>query len=584
MTHMRIDPDTFVDRALRGLTLAYGDLVRRVDGGVVRARPLPDGHVALVIGGGSGHYPAFAGTVGPGMAAGAVCGQVFTSPSADQAYRVAAEAQAGGGVLFSFGNYAGDVMHFGRAQERLREEGIDCRTVLVTDDVASAPVEAKHERRGIAGDHVVFKIAGAAAQRGDSLDEVERLARLANDRTVSMGVAYSGCTLPGADEPLFTVPEGMISVGLGIHGEPGVRDEPMPDAAGLAGVLARPLLDERPAHHDGAVAVLLNGLGAVKYEELFVLYGEIHDLLAASGLDIAYADVGEIVTSLDMGGVSLTVVWLDHELEPLWAAPCETPAYRVPAAGEDAGAHAGRSRHTAGTPTDAPHSDLSPSRAVSTSSRAEGEQAVVSEVAVRCLATAVETLRAKARELGELDAIAGDGDHGSGMVRGASEALEAARACDGPVDEVLAAAGQAWADRAGGTSGALWGEGLQVLGRSLGPAAATSTADVARAVRAAVEAIARLGGAQTGDKTMLDAMVPYADALDAAAAAGLDLPAALARGASVAAAAAAQTAELSPRKGRARPLAERSVGHADPGATSFAMLAAAVVSPEGVTP
>ena len=271
MTRLSNDPADFVAQSLAGFAAAHADLVRAVDGGVVRRAPLEHGNVAVVVGGGSGHYPGFAGVVGAGIAAGAVCGNIFTSPSAAQAYRVAKAAERGGGVIFSFGNYAGDVLHFGEAVERLREEGIDARIVLVTDDIASAPQNEIERRRGIAGDFPVFKIAGAAAERGDSIDEVERLARKANHRTRSLGVAYSGCTFPGATEPLFTVPEGMMSIGLGIHGEPGIRDVPRGTSAELAETLVTALLEDVPEDRGGRAAGLINGLGTVKYEELFVL-------------------------------------------------------------------------------------------------------------------------------------------------------------------------------------------------------------------------------------------------------------------------------------------------------------------------
>ena len=220
MTTVFDDPADFADEALDGFVAANRRYVIRVDGGVVRSTESPAGQVAVVIGGGSGHYPAFAGLVGTGLAAAAACGNLFASPAAGQVYRVVKAAESGGGVLLSYGNYAGDVLHFGQAQQRLNAEGIDTRTVLVTDDIASAPVEEIEKRRGIAGDLTVFKVAGAAAEAGLDLDEVERLARKANDATRSIGVAFAGCTLPGADEPLFTVPAGKMSLGLGIHGEP----------------------------------------------------------------------------------------------------------------------------------------------------------------------------------------------------------------------------------------------------------------------------------------------------------------------------------------------------------------------------
>src|SRR5215218_2163730 len=228
MTQIFDNPAEFADEALDGFVAAYPGHVARVDGGVVRATEVPAGQVALVVGGGSGHYPAFAGLVGPGLAAGSACGNMFASPAAGQVYRVAKAANAGGGVLLSYGNYAGDVLHFGQAQLRLNAEGIETRTVTVTDDIASAPMDQLGKRRGIAGDLTVFKVAGAAAEAGLNLDEVERLAIKTNHHTRSLGVAFDGCTLPGASEPLFTVPAGQMSLGLGIHGEASISEHPLP--------------------------------------------------------------------------------------------------------------------------------------------------------------------------------------------------------------------------------------------------------------------------------------------------------------------------------------------------------------------
>jgi len=569
VTRVHGDPDAFVADALGGFARAHADEIALVDGGVVRQTPLEQGKVAVLIGGGSGHYPAFAGYVGTGLAAGAVCGNVFTSPSTAQALRVAHAADAGGGILFTYGRYAGDVIHFGEAERRLRDEGIDARTVLITDDVASAPLEAAEERRGIAGIVCVFHIAGAAAERGDPIDEVERLAAHANSRTRSHGVAFAGCTLPGADHALFEVPAGQMSIGLGIHGEPGIRDVPLQPAPELAVTLAAPLLEERPA--DGRrAAVIVNGLGSVKYEELFVLFGYVIEHLEAQGIEIVEPLCGEFVTSLDMAGVSLTLLWLDDELEELWRAPASSPALRrgpVPV-----GAVPSR-RPAADSPRDA----VAPSAAGSAEPAPEATPAAVraAELARRLLLSARETISEEAERLGELDAIAGDGDHGIGMLRGLTAAVESAQSA-GPstgVRELLQHAGDAWSETAGGTSGALWGAALAQLGLTLGSPASFTPADVAAAVAAAHARVAELGGAQPGDKTMLDAMAPFDRTLTEQVRAGADLATALAAAASSARTGADETSALTPRRGRARPLAERSVGHPDPGAVSFAIIA-----------
>lgn len=567
MTKVFAEPEDFVTDSFRGFALAHADEVRLVDGGVVRARPLDSGKVAVLIGGGSGHYPAFAGYVGEGLAAGAVCGNIFSSPSTGQALRVADAADAGGGILFTFGKYAGDVIHFGEAERRLRERGVDARTVLITDDVASAPVGAIDDRRGIAGIVCVFHVAGAAAERGDKIDEVERLARRANERTRTNGVAFTGCTLPGADHALFTVPQGMMSVGLGIHGEPAIRDVPMQSAPELADTLLVPLLAERPADASRAV-VLVNGLGAVKYEELYLLFGFVADRLTGAGIEVVEPLCGELVTSLDMAGVSVTLLWLDDELEALWTAPASSPALRKGVV------------HTASAPA---RTHVVPSMSAATGSdvAAEADASEASQAAARMardlLTVARDAVAAEVDRLGELDAVAGDGDHGVGMLRGLGAAVTTA--ADTPdavgVRRLLEAAGDAWSDVAGGTSGALWGGALAALGARLdGPT--PDMAGVLGGVAAGRSRITEIGGAEPGDKTMLDAIAPYEEALRAAIDDGAAPLRALEAAASAARRAADATAALTPRRGRARPLAERSIGHPDPGAVSFALIVTAV--------
>jgi D-erythrulose 4-kinase len=247
VSYLLNDPARFADEMIDGFVAAHGSLVRRVEGGVARRSGTPTGQVAVVVGGGSGHYPAFAGLVGQGLAHGAAMGNVFASPSAQQVHAVARAVAADAGVLLSYGNYAGDVLNFDQAQERLVGEGIPCRTVTVTDDISSAAAHERHLRRGVAGDLVVFRAAAWGSEQGRDLDGVWELADRANQRTRTLGVAFSGCTLPGAHEPLFTVPPGRMAVGMGIHGEPGVDEVAMPTADELARLLVGRLLADAPA-------------------------------------------------------------------------------------------------------------------------------------------------------------------------------------------------------------------------------------------------------------------------------------------------------------------------------------------------
>jgi D-erythrulose 4-kinase len=315
MTRLFNDPATFTEDMLAGFLDANSSYVVGVPGGVVRASETPAGKVAVVVGGGSGHYPAFCGVVGRGFADGAVVGNIFTSPSAQEAASVARAANGDAGVLLITGNYAGDVMNFGLAVQQLRNEGIDARYLPVTDDIASASRDESAKRRGIAGDFTVFRCASAVAEEGADLDTVEQVAAKANAATRTLGVAFDGCTMPGADRPLFTVAAGTMDLGLGIHGEPGVSTHKMPTAAELAELLVSGVLTEKPSGATDRIAVILNGLGRTKYEELFVVWKTVAERLAATGHTVVQPEVGELVTSLDMAGCSLTVMWLDEELE-----------------------------------------------------------------------------------------------------------------------------------------------------------------------------------------------------------------------------------------------------------------------------
>ncbi|MGN7202324.1 dihydroxyacetone kinase family protein [Arthrobacter sp. SAFR-044] len=566
MTRLFNEPSAFADEMIEGFVASHGRWVKRVSGGVVRNTKSTPDTVALVIGGGSGHYPAFAGLVGQGLAHGAAMGNLFASPSAQQVYNVAKAANNGAGVLLGYGNYAGDVLHFTQAQEKLRREGIDCRSIAVTDDVSSAPIEEHTKRRGIAGDLTVFKVAAAAAEAGYAMDQVLEIAERANHRTRSFGVAFTGCTLPGADTPLFTVPEGRMAVGMGIHGEPGIEETGIPTADQLAELLVGKLLTEVPDGVDATgarVVPILNGLGSVKYEELFVVYRRVAQLLAEAGLQAVDPQVGELVTSFDMAGTSLTLFWLDDELETLWNAPADAPAFRRGAVTAEA------LEETAGEADDV---DISIPEATA-ESRAGAARVLAA------LGAAKDVVDANAAELGRIDAVAGDGDHGIGMERGVRAAVEAAAAAvarGAGAATTLYFAADAWADKAGGTSGALWGMALRAVGDAVGDSKAPDAGAVANGVAGAAAAIMDFGKAKVGDKTLVDVLVPFRDALTAGANSGKPLADAWDAAASSAQQAAEDTANLLPLMGRARPHAEKSLGTPDAGAVSMALIVRAI--------
>jgi dihydroxyacetone kinase len=351
----------------------------------------------------------------------------------------------------------------------------------------------------------------------------------------------------------------MMALGLGIHGEPGIREEATVSASELAALLADRLLAERPSGIT-RVAALLNGLGSTKYEELFVLWASVSQRLKDAGLEIVAPEAGEYVTSLDMQGCSLSLMWLDAELETYWTAACDTPVLK----------RGGEIRTEPATDIIV-NEDAAP---VYIRANEAGRKAAA------CIAGLVgrvaHALRDAEEELGRIDAQAGDGDHGQGMRRGSAAAREAADhavAAGAGAASTLAAAADAWADRAGGTSGAIWGLLLRSWSTALSDDGAIDEAAVVKGARTALGGVTRLGRARVGDKTLVDALVPFVETLEAAFASGKPLRGAWAEAASASQAAADATARLTPKLGRARPIAERSIGHPDAGAISLALVA-----------
>ncbi|CAB1130175.1 dihydroxyacetone kinase, N-terminal domain [Candidatus Hydrogenisulfobacillus filiaventi] len=322
--------DRLVDEALEGLEAAFRPYLRRLPDThvLVRARPKAAGRVALVSGGGSGHEPAHAGYVGYGMLDAAVAGEVFTSPTPDQILAAIRAVDTGAGVLLVVKNYTGDVMNFDLAQEMAAAEGHQVASVLVNDDVAVENSLYTAGRRGIAGTVLVHKIAGAKAESGAPLEEVRRVAADTVAETRSMGLALSPCTVPARGQPTFTLDEDEIEMGIGIHGEPGVRREPLRPADALAGELLERIATDLGLQTGERVWALVNGLGATPLIELAVWARYLDRWSRARGLGLAGMWLGEYMTSLDMGGASLTLSRLDAEREALLTAPCDTPALR----------------------------------------------------------------------------------------------------------------------------------------------------------------------------------------------------------------------------------------------------------------
>ncbi len=323
------DPNAAAVQTIEGLALAYPQYLRQLDNlmAVVRQDAPVSGKVAILSGGGSGHEPMFAGFVGRGLADGSVAGNIFTSPPPQPIYQTAKAIHGGAGILFLYGNYSGDVLNFDMAAEMLGREGIKVSTVRISDDVASAPPDRWGDRRGIAGDFFVIKVAAARAEEKADLNGATAAAEKANDNLRSMGVALTSCVIPASGRTIFEISDQDMEIGMGLHGEPGVQRGALLPADQVAGEMVRRILADLPARPGEEVAVLVNGLGATPLAELFIIFRAVSRLLREAGLSVCRSYVGNYATSLDMAGCSISIMRLDSELKRLLLAPAESPAF-----------------------------------------------------------------------------------------------------------------------------------------------------------------------------------------------------------------------------------------------------------------
>lgn len=318
------DSDAFVDESLQGIIKAYPSFYRfaKEDARGVIYNGNTSRKVKIVTGGGYGHLPLFLGYVGEALCDGIAVGNVFTSPSSDTILNVAREMNTDQ-ILFLFGNYFGDTMNFEMAEEMLEIEGICARILKGADDIASS--DRPEERRGIAGILFAYKIAGAAANQGLDLTQVVEVTQKALSRISSLGVAFSSCRLPGAERPIFELEEKEMEIGMGIHGEPGISRSGRMSSRELAECLVEKCVADQKIEKDDRIAVLVNGLGSTSREELFILFHDMEKIFSARGIEVAKTYVGEYVTSMEMAGISLSVMRLDGELEELLKVPAHSP-------------------------------------------------------------------------------------------------------------------------------------------------------------------------------------------------------------------------------------------------------------------
>ncbi len=574
-------PETVIQDMVGGMLAAHRDLLEPVgvSGRVIRAKDGPRrGKVGIVIGGGSGHEPAFVGYVGRGLADATAIGNVFSCPPPDPIIEAARSVEGGEGILFLFGNYDSDAMNFEMAAEQLIEEGIPVASVPVTDDVASAPPERRNERRGVAGDFFVFKIAGAAADQMKPLEEVERIALKANHNTATMGVALNSCSLPQTRKPNFEIGENEMEIGMGLHGEPGIRRLSLDTANGVTDLLMDFIQQELCLQPGERVGVLVNGLGSTTQMELYILYNRLQQCLDALGVSIHRSFVGEFATSLDMGGASISLLKLDDELAELLDHPCKAAGLSVgipqePVRTED------RLPLVASEPKRAPTGKVDPQQqddaqesggALAEAMPEDTTTAITGDILVNMFRTAAIAIEDRADWLSELDGVIGDGGHGITMGLGWKAVRQALRdyPANQDIDAIFCYIAEVFLNAVGSTPGPLYASALRNAAKVSAGLKQLDAEATVRFLEAAMEGIRSRGKANPGDKTMLDAWWPAAKAARAALENGADITDCLRAAAKGAEKGMKQTAAIAARYGRSSKMGERSLGHIDPGAAS----------------
>jgi dihydroxyacetone kinase len=554
-------PEAVVAEMIEGFLAAYPGLLQVPGHTVLIRADLPaaaERSVAVISGGGSGHEPAHAGYVGHGMLAAAVAGDVFTSPSPD-AVLAAIRATAGPrGAVLIVKNYTGDRLNFGLAAELARAEGTPVETVLVADDVALATSVEHAGRRGLAGTVLVHKVAGAAAAAGLPLAEVAATARAAAAAVRTMGVALSPCTVPAAGRPTFTLDANEIELGLGIHGEPGVRRGPLEPADALVALLLEAILADLNPGPQSRVVLLVNNLGGTPLMELAIATRRAVAVLEERGLVVARVCLGTFLSALEMAGLSLSVLQVDEERLGLLDAATDAPAW--PGA---------RPRRRWAPPL--------PATAAALVVALAPPRTALGQALGTAIQRAARALLESAPRLTEMDQVVGDGDLGISLERGARAVLAALPSyrLDDPA-ATLHSLGVTLQAALGGTSGPLYAIFCLRAAGSLRTDRTDHLPVWARAFLAGCAAISELGGAARGDRTMLDALLPAAEAFQAACDSGRSAADALRAAANAAREGARATAAMPPRRGRSSYLGQRALGHPDPGAEAVAVWLGAV--------
>lgn len=559
--------ENIVIEMCKGFVLAHPELAFNESYKII-SRKEKHQNVALISGGGSGHEPAHAGFVGLGMLDAAVCGDVFASPSQIQVYKALQQVATDKGVLMIIKNYSGDMMNFQNGAALATEDGIKVDYVKVADDIAVKDSLYTVGRRGVAGTVFVHKIAGAAASKGYELARVKELAQKAADNVISLGFAYTSCTIPAKGTPTFTLADDEMEYGVGIHGEPGIRREKILPSKELAQRIVDDLFLDRPNLTE--VAVLVNGFGTTPLQELYVFNNDVCEHLASKGIKIYRTFVGNYMTSIDMAGASVSLLAVDDELKNYLDAEANTPAFKMDG--------------SPALPFEFAAKDEAAVRTVNTDVETHPEHVVIAneQFTIENMRYIVDVMSAYIIKnevpFCELDAHAGDGDFGMSVAKGFKqlkhqwhELVQAEQ-----MDDFLLNCSMIIMEHCGGASGPIWGSAFRAASKAIKGKTTLTVADFAEMLQAAVKGIQTTGersfgrGAVVGDKTLIDALVPCADSWSANT--DKTFKENFSLGAQAAVQGAESTKEIVARMGRAGTVGDRSLGYPDAGAHGLGVI------------
>ncbi|MEB2302365.1 dihydroxyacetone kinase subunit DhaK [Lysinibacillus xylanilyticus] len=567
-------PETLVMEMCNGIVMAHPELELLKKYKVIKKKEMNENKVTLISGGGSGHEPAHAGLVGKGMLDAAVCGDVFASPSQIQVYQAIKATASKKGTLLIIKNYSGDIMNFKNGANLATEDGIHVEYVRVDDDIAVEDSLYTVGRRGVAGVVLVHKIAGAAAEEGMDLMQVKAVAEKAAANVRTIGLALTSCTVPASGSPTFKLGEDEMEYGVGIHGEPGRKREKMMAADELALRMTNDLMKDLELDEDAEIAVLVNGFGGTPLQELYLFNNAVTRELSKRNIRINRTFVGNYMTSIDMAGISLTIMKLDDELKTLLSKECNTPAFKVDGPVEsveyvDINDHVEAQQVTFETETAEEHAIIK-------------NDVITLNNVIYLVDKMSEIIIKNEVPFCELDTHAGDGDFGMSVAKGFKQLK---RGWGSILDQecltigtFLDACSMIIMEHCGGASGPIWGGAFRAAGKAVEEKIELTVGEFAGMLQATLKGIQSVGersfgrGAEVGDKTLVDALVPCVNSWSESAATGVDFKTAFEKGAEAAVKGAEYTKEIVARMGRAGTVGERSLGYPDAGAYALGVI------------